>query len=139
MWRAGAPDAMCVPLGEGLEPGVANGCTTLHETSTHIATSAHPIVPRRPFISSTRVRSAPRRLLVDLRDPRSATGRRAGRREAGPHQLVVEHARFARGSSRGSALISRLRTFLPGSRDYAGFARHWRHDVVAGITVGVVA
>jgi SulP family sulfate permease len=32
-----------------------------------------------------------------------------------------------------------LRRLLPRSSDYRGFAQHWRADVVAGMTVGVVA
>ena len=31
------------------------------------------------------------------------------------------------------------RALLPGARDYAGLRSSWRHDVLAGITVGVVA
>ncbi len=32
-----------------------------------------------------------------------------------------------------------LRRLLPGRSDYRGLSRSWRHDVVAGVTVGVVA
>lgn len=32
-----------------------------------------------------------------------------------------------------------VRALLPGRRDYAGLSRSWRGDVVAGLTVGVVA
>ena len=39
----------------------------------------------------------------------------------------------------GQAFALRLRSLLPRRSDYAGFARWWRQDVVAGLTVGVVA
>ncbi len=35
--------------------------------------------------------------------------------------------------------LSRLRTLLPSRRDYADLPRTWRGDVVAGLTVGIVA
>lgn len=39
----------------------------------------------------------------------------------------------------GSGPLVRFIALLPSARDYAGLARSWRHDVVAGLTVGVVA
>ncbi|HET6952032.1 MAG TPA: SulP family inorganic anion transporter [Acidimicrobiales bacterium] len=48
-------------------------------------------------------------------------------------------ARPAGGGGRTGATRQTLRSFLPRRRDYAGFARSWRKDVVAGLTVGVVA
>ena len=33
----------------------------------------------------------------------------------------------------------RLRTLLPGRADYAGLSRSWRGDLLAGVTVGIVA
>ena len=35
--------------------------------------------------------------------------------------------------------LSRARSLLPQRGDYAGFRSSWRSDVVAGLTVGVVA
>ena len=32
-----------------------------------------------------------------------------------------------------------VRRFVPGPADYRGLRGTWRHDVVAGVTVGVVA
>ncbi len=42
------------------------------------------------------------------------------------------------GRSAASVLL-RLRALLPQRADYAGFSRTWRQDLVAGLTVGVVA
>ncbi|HEY7627081.1 MAG TPA: SulP family inorganic anion transporter [Ilumatobacteraceae bacterium] len=36
-------------------------------------------------------------------------------------------------------MTTSFRSFLPSRRDYAGLRRSWRRDVIAGITVGVVA
>jgi len=41
--------------------------------------------------------------------------------------------------SRPSRPLSTIRRFLPGRRDYRGLGSSWKGDVVAGITVGVVA
>ena len=41
--------------------------------------------------------------------------------------------------SRGRAVVSALLRFAPHRSDYAGLRRSWRGDVVAGLTVGVVA
>lgn len=37
------------------------------------------------------------------------------------------------------SLISNLRTFLPRAQDYALSRRNWRSDLLAGVTVGIVA
>ncbi|MBK5239122.1 MAG: SulP family inorganic anion transporter, partial [Actinomycetales bacterium] len=37
------------------------------------------------------------------------------------------------------SLISNLRTFLPRAQDYAQSRRNWRSDLLAGVTVGIVA
>ena len=39
----------------------------------------------------------------------------------------------------GRAGATWFRTLLPTRADYAGLSRSWRGDVVAGVTVGVVA
>ncbi len=39
----------------------------------------------------------------------------------------------------GRQMVTQLRALLPQRSDYAGFYRWWRQDVVAGLTVGVVA
>lgn len=38
-----------------------------------------------------------------------------------------------------TVVLSRLRGLLPGAADYAGFTTFWRNDLVAGLTVAVVA
>ena len=35
--------------------------------------------------------------------------------------------------------MKRLAQFLPSRNDYEGFRNNWRHDLIAGITVGIVA
>ncbi len=42
-------------------------------------------------------------------------------------------------SSFRSTFVHRARALLPNSRDYAGLATSWRQDLLAGVTVGVVA
>lgn len=41
--------------------------------------------------------------------------------------------------SSGAKVWAAMRALLPSRRDYAGLSRSWRGDVVAGLTVGVVA
>lgn len=42
-------------------------------------------------------------------------------------------------SNKPVSLMSNLRTFLPRARDYAQSRRSWRADLLAGVTVGIVA
>lgn len=42
-------------------------------------------------------------------------------------------------SSGAGAVVARLRSLLPSATDYRGLRRSWRGDLVAGVTVGVVA
>lgn len=52
---------------------------------------------------------------------------------------AVALARPDVGGRPSQSVVSRIRSLLPRRSDYAGFGRWWRQDVVAGLTVGVVA
>ena len=57
-----------------------------------------------------------------------------GRRPAAPYSETVSDPSAAEGVRQRN--LARL---LPNRRDYADLPRSWRRDVLAGITVGVVA
>src|SRR5213592_3986222 len=66
----------------------------------------------------------------------------------GPNDAVVsdptadeDHrgARAERAAGRTKRATRRLTRYLPSATDYRGLGQSWRGDVIAGVTVGVVA
>ncbi|MGX7680323.1 SulP family inorganic anion transporter [Jatrophihabitans sp. DSM 45814] len=51
----------------------------------------------------------------------------------------VRPLRTDRSPRRGGSLLARVVAFLPRRSDYAGLGRSWPRDLMAGVTVGVVA